>query len=162
MPAKPRTLPMTAFLLGIVCLVWMLYDVLQIHSDLGAVIFRGPSGLIVGIGYLFILLFHGLMFIVYWKYFRHHPRLGPRILLPALLVASFFALAMEKVMFDEVGREYFLEFPRPGEVDFIYLGLFVNATFIAYALFRLSRTRNLGAEEKTPTRELARINSGDV
>lgn len=141
MAAKPWILRKAAFLLGIVCLPWILYDLFKLHSDLPSVIFRGPSGLIVGVGYLFILIFHVLMFIVYGKYFRHHPRFGPRILLPALLVASFFALAVEKVMFDEVGREYFLEFPRPGEADFIDLGLFANAVFIAYALSCLSRTR---------------------
>ncbi len=153
MPANRRTLPTTAFLLGIVCLIWILYDVVKIHSDLGSVLFFDKSGLIVGIGYLFILLFHALMFIVYGKYFRHHPRLGPRALLPFLLVVSFLALAVEKVMFDEVGREYYLEFPRPGETYFIYLGLFVNVVFIAYASTCLSRVLGSSADKKAPAQE---------
>ncbi|MDH4196039.1 MAG: hypothetical protein OEW05_01370 [Candidatus Aminicenantes bacterium] len=150
MAAKSRTLPTTAFLLGILCLIWILYDIVKIHSDLISVIFPRSSGWIVGIGYILILLFHALMFIVYWKYFRHHPSVGPRMALISLWIISFFALAVEKVMFDEVGREYFLEFPRPDEVYFIYLGLFVNAVFIIYALYCLSRNSGLNAEKKTP------------
>jgi hypothetical protein len=38
-------------------------------------------------------------------------------------------------MFDEVLHEYYLEFPAPGEVHFIYFGLFINAGFILYALY---------------------------
>ncbi len=148
MPAKFKTLPAATFFLGIVCFSWILYDVLKIYSDLRSVIFFGSSGLIVGIGYLFIVLFHALMFIIYLRYFRRHQNPRLRIVPLSLLIVSFLALAVEKTMYDEVGREYFLELPVPGEVIFIYFGLFLNALFIAYALYCIARDLNFGLEKK--------------
>ncbi len=152
MSEKFKVLPTSTFFLGIVCFIWIVYDIVKIYSDLGSVIFFDTSGLIVGIGYLLILLFHKiyrlhvgtlhatslqpiLIFIIYFKYFRHHQNNVLSVSLLSLLIISFFALIIEKIMFDEVLHEYYLEFPAPGEVHFICFGLFVNAGFILYALY---------------------------
>jgi len=58
MSEKFKALPTPTFFLGIVCLFWIVYDIVMIYSDLGSVIFFDTSGLIVVIGYLLILLFH--------------------------------------------------------------------------------------------------------
>jgi len=135
MSEKFKALPTSTFFLRIVCFIWIVYDIVKIYSDLGSVIFFDTSGLIVGIGYLLILLFHILIFRIYFKYFRHHQNNVLSVSLLSLLIISFFALIIEKIMFDEVLHEYYLEFPAPGEVHFIYFGLFVNAGFILYALY---------------------------
>jgi hypothetical protein len=53
---------------------------------------------------------------IYFKYFRHHQNNVLNVSLLSLLIISFFALIIEKIMFDEVLHEYYLEFPAPGEV----------------------------------------------
>jgi hypothetical protein len=89
----------------------------------------------VGIGYLLIIIFHILILIIYFQHIRPYQN----NLLVSLLIFSFFALIIEKVMFDEVGHEYYLELPAPGEVNFIYFGLFINAVFIGYALYCINQ-----------------------
>ena len=42
-------------------------------------------------------------------------------------------------MFDEVLHEYYLEYPAPGEVIFIYFGLLINAVFILYGLYFINK-----------------------
>ena len=124
---------------GVLSCVWIGFDFFEISSDLHAVLF-GDSGWIIGIGYLFILIFHLFMIIIILRDLRQYGAEGPRVLLIFLLIASFLALAAEKVMYDEVAREYYLEPPAPGEVGFIYLGLAVNALFILYALLYIVRS----------------------
>ena len=139
MSGKSKTLQTFAFFLGIICFLWIIYDFLKICNDLHAVLFSTNTGLIIGIGYLFILSFHALVLVLYFRHFRHQQEKGLSGLLLILFVFSFLALAVEKVMFDEVGREFYLEFPAPGEVHFIYLGLFLNALFVLFALYCISR-----------------------
>ncbi len=121
---KFKVLPASTLFLGIVCFIWTIYDIVKIYSDLGSVIFFDTSGLIVGIGYLLILLFHILIFIIYFKYFRHHQNNVLSVSLLSLLIISFFALIIEKIMFDEVLHEYYLEFPH-----LLIVGKFVNGRF---------------------------------
>jgi hypothetical protein len=52
-------------------------------------------------------------------------------------------------MIDEVGREYYLEFPVPGEVGFIYLGLIINALFILFALYCIRQSFNVARLNKS-------------
>jgi hypothetical protein len=130
-----KTLSTAALYLGSVCLVWIIYDTIKIYADLSSVIFLVTAGWFVGVGYVLIILFHILIIILYLKCFRHNQQVGTKIILISLFFISLFALAVEKVMYDKVGHEYLIEFPAPGEVNFIYLGLFLNAVFILYALY---------------------------
>jgi len=125
------------FSLGIVCLFWIIFDIVNVYSNLSSVIFFGTLGLIVGVGYIFILIFHILVLFVYFKYFHNRPNNKLSIGFLSFIIISFLALVVQKAMYDEVGREYYLEFPAPGEVRFIYLGLIINALFILYALYRI-------------------------
>ena len=159
MSGKSKTLQTLAFFSGIICLLWIIYDFLKIYNDLSAVLFSANTGLIVGIGYIFILSFHVFVLILYFRFFRHHKEKKLRGLLLILFFISFLALAVEKVMFDEVGREFYLEFPAPGEVHFIYLGLFLNALFVLFALYCISRFFWLSGKASDPSCTHVSLNS---
>jgi hypothetical protein len=47
----------------------------------------------------------------------------------ALGIVSLFAVGMEKVMYDEIGRELYVEYPVPSEVSLLYGCLAVNLLF---------------------------------
>lgn len=143
MSGENKFLPMIVFLLGFVCLIWIIYDIISIYSDLGSVIHFGTAGLFVGIGYILIIIFHGLVLLIYLLYFWHHKNISIRGGLLFLLIVSFLALIIEKVMYDEVGREYMIEFPLPGETHFIIFGLLLNILFICYALYCIYREFNI-------------------
>ena len=67
MSENTKTLQTTTFLLGIVCFLWIIYDIIKINSDLKSVIFFDTTGKIVGIGYLLIFSFHILALIIFFK-----------------------------------------------------------------------------------------------
>ncbi len=89
----------------------------------------------MAIGYLFIIVFHFLVLIVYFLHFRKSSKIQLKVGVPLLLIISFFFLAVEKVMFDEVAHEYYIEFPMPGETHFIVFGLLMNGIFILYLMY---------------------------
>jgi hypothetical protein len=91
----------------------------------------------MAVGYLFIIVFHLMVLIVYLIHFRKSAKIQFRVGVPLLLIISFFFLAVEKVMFDEVAHEYYIEFPMPGETHFIAFGLLVNGIFILYSVFAI-------------------------
>jgi len=68
-------------------------------------------------------------------------------------IISLFAIGIEKVMYDEVGHEIFIEWPAPGEVSFLYLCLGINALFCLVMIFLIYKTLALfpihGNEIKT-------------
>ena len=115
----------------------------EINHNLLHVLF-GETGYIVGVGYLFIVSFHVSAFIFIFMHFHVVKTFGGlRIVLLSLGIISLIAVGVEKVMYDEVAREYYLEFPMPDETYFIYFGLFINFICIVYALFILNREYKL-------------------
>ncbi|MEN8194737.1 MAG: hypothetical protein ABFS12_18095 [Bacteroidota bacterium] len=132
----------TVFILGIICVVWIIVDIVLLLIDLHGVIFFELSGLIVGIGYIFILLFHILFFIYLFNIYRIGQRYKQIIPSVILFIVSLFALAVQKVMYDEVGREYYLENSIPGETYFIYFGLILNLIFIMYGTIFANKSSN--------------------
>ena len=137
MSGQSKFLPQSSIILGIICLIWIIYDIISIYTNLESVTFLGMAGVIAGIGYLFIFVFHILIIIVYFRYFLKSHNHSSRVGIPVLFVLSVLALFMEKVMFDEVAREYYLEFPMPGETHFIVFGLLINGIFIVYSIFNV-------------------------
>lgn len=130
-------------ILGITCLFWIILDLYLLIIDLEGVIFLNFSGLTVGIGYLLMIMYHILILVVQISGLKITDSKNQSIALFALLIISVFALAVEKVMFDEVGREYYLEYPIPGETYFIYLGIILNLTFILFGtIFAYKRIRS--------------------
>jgi hypothetical protein len=138
--AKKRTFLQSAIsLFGVVSLLWIVFDFFQIALNLESVIYLGRTGFIVGIGYLFILAFHLLALAQCIKNLILKNKLAVSITTLFFLIVSFLSLFMQKVMFDEVGREYSVEYPMPGETYFIFLGLAINALFILFVLKNMYR-----------------------
>jgi hypothetical protein len=119
--------------LGLVTFLWLLFLASAIHTDLAGVLrFDLSDSLtyLTGAGYLVMLAFHVTAFVFLFKEARLAKRIGSgRSLALVLGIVSLFAIAVEKVMFDEIGRETFLESPAPGEIIFLDAGLVVNALF---------------------------------
>ena len=122
-------------ILGFICLLWIIYDIFSIYTNLKSVIFLGTAGLYMALGYLFILVFHFLVLIVYFIHLRKSLNFQAKVVIPAFLFISFLFLVIQKVMFDEVAREYYIEYPMPGETHFIVVGLLINGIFIFYSMF---------------------------
>jgi hypothetical protein len=57
-----RAVATACLILGTISFVWILYDLFLIAADLEGVLF-GAKGVIVGLGYIVILLLHGAVFI---------------------------------------------------------------------------------------------------
>jgi len=136
---KSKIFPTFTFYLGIICVLWIIYDIYKIYSDLRSVLFQSPTSLIMLIGYFFILIFHLFVIVLFFRYFKGQKNSNKNIILLFLIIFSIFMIMVEKVMFDEVGHEYYIEFPAPGEVIFLYFGLFINASFIIYSLYLINQ-----------------------
>jgi len=117
-----------SLILGIISLIWILYDLFLISADLQGVLF-GSRGTAVGIGYIVILLLHGMAFLLILLLFSRFRGYGVlKAISIAAVVNSLLMLAVQKVMYDEVGRE--IKFGSDaGEIVFVNLGLVINASF---------------------------------
>jgi MFS family permease len=121
--------------LGLVTFLWLLFHVYSISTDLPGVLrfdLSNSTTYVSGVGYLVMLAFHAAALVFLFKQTRlaQEPG-GGRILAIAFGVVSLFAISVEKVMYDELGREIALEFPVPDEIVFLYACLAVNALFAA-------------------------------
>ena len=126
--------------LGMITFGWLLLDIYEVNSNLHDFIF-GEAGWIGLIGYLFIFAFHVSAFIFIIFQFRYSETL--HVLKVATLVAgvlSLFALGVEKVMFDEIGREYYMEGGKPGEVKLLYIAFAINVIFNVLAFFLIFKS----------------------
>ena len=121
----------TGFMLGCVaflCIVWM---VVFIRTDLNAVLEFGDGGYILAAGYLYLLLYHGFVFLhIILCFFKDYTLAPMHVGIGLLGIVSLFSFIVEKVMFDEVAREMAIEYPYPGEVVFIYGALGVHLLFV--------------------------------
>jgi len=129
-----KLIPTIGFFLGIICILWIIYDIIVITFNLPSVIYFGAAGFFVGIGYILIIIFHIYVAGIYFMHARHYPKTLASNRLLSLLIISFTGLIVQKAMFDEVGREYYIEYPFPGETYFIIFGLVLNTVFLVYAL----------------------------
>ena len=110
-----------------VSFVWILLDLWLLSTDLEKVLF-GTWGVPVGVGYLVILLFHvAALMLVLMTFSRLEGYAALKSGSAAVLVVSLFMIAVQKVMYDEVGREIKAGFDRVGEIGFVNAGLLVNA-----------------------------------
>ncbi len=138
-----RAVATACLILGTISFVWILYDLFLVSADLEGVLF-GAKGVIVGLGYIVILLLHGAAFIFILMLFS---RLKGYAALKtgsmAAIILSLFMIAVQKVMYDEVGHEIKSGLENAGEIAFVNLGLVINALFcllvIGLALFAFRR-----------------------
>lgn len=131
--------------LGLVTFVWLLFHVYEIRTNLTSVIRFDASDVsdyLIGAGYLVMLLFHGASFIFMFMQLRLAKRFGGRPVAGLVFgTVSLFAIAAEKVMYDEIGREMSIEYPVPGEVSLLYACLGVNLAFSVVMMVAAYRTQ---------------------
>jgi hypothetical protein len=135
-PAMNRKFSAIGFItlaLGLATFLWLLYHVYEVRADLPGVLNFDVSdyrGYITGLGYLIMLFFHAAAFVFLFLHSRFIKRYTFRSVAAFVLgILSLFAIAVEKVMYDEIAREMTVEYPVPGEVFFLYLCFGVNALF---------------------------------
>jgi hypothetical protein len=144
---------LAALILGLVTFLWLLFQVYEVRTDLAGVIrfdASDPSAYLVGAGYLVMLVFHAAAFLFLFGRARLARRLGGWTVLGlALGVVSLAAIAAQKVLYDEIGREMGIEYPVPTEVSLLYGALAVNVLFAAAMMIAAFRglARDGGAAE---------------
>ncbi len=143
-----KLIPAIGLFLGFICILWIIYDIIVIYFNLPSVIYFGAAGFFVGIGYILIIIFHIFVAGIYIMHARHIPKTIARNRLLSLLIISFTGLIVQKAMFDEVGREYYIEYPFPGETYFILFGLFLNTVLLVYALHYIYKEYDIFRSEK--------------
>ncbi len=111
---------------------------------------------LVGFGHLFILLFHIYAIVYIFLHFRRFSALKTfKVFLLILGVISLFSMGVEKVMIDEIGKEY-----RHGMginelyiLNFAYIINLVFSTFMFVFLLRTVKLINLESRETAPVDE---------
>ncbi len=141
MNKKPTAWGLITLVLGLATFLWLLFLIYEIRADLpGMLRFEAsnPSDYLIGAGYLAMLLFHAAALVFLFAQARSVKRFaGWPVLGLVLGTLSLFAIAAEKVMYDEIGRELAIEFPVPGEVSLLYACLGVNLTVPGMAALAL-------------------------
>ena len=129
--------------LSIVTFLWLLFHFYRIRTDLPGVLqfdFSDYLAILTGTGYLVMLLFHVAAFIFIFKQARVTKWFGGRHVLALILgIVSLFAIAMEKVMYDEIAHEMSVEYPVPSEASLLYGCLAVNGFFCIVMMVAASR-----------------------
>jgi hypothetical protein len=151
---------LVTLVLGFATFLWLVFHIYEIHADLPGVLrfdASEPSDYLVGTGYLVMLMFHAAAFIFLFKQIRSMKRFrGWPVLGLVIGICSLFAIAAEKVMYDEIGRELTSEFPLPGEASLLYACLGVNTLFSVFmivAAFRTELRASSAVEQSTPKDE---------
>jgi hypothetical protein len=140
---------LTSSIITFACLIYILY---QVNTNLVEAIniYHTPfqtRHFLIGFGHLFILLFHLYAIIYIFVHFRRFTALK-RLKTVALILAviSLFAMGVEKVMIDEIAREY-----RYGlgisELYILNFAYIINLVFAVLIFFLLLRTFKLINDE---------------
>ncbi|MFC1485988.1 hypothetical protein ACFL55_03065 [Candidatus Latescibacterota bacterium] len=146
MDKKVRMSLTITLVLGIITFLWLVYDLYQVNQNLPAVLDFAVIGYIMGIGYLFILLFHFTsLFVILLHSFLAKELRTLKIAAFTLAILSFFAIGGEKVMFDEIAREATLGWETAaGEFMILNMCFFINMLFtvvmVLFLLRALSQT----------------------
>lgn len=129
---------LVAVILGLVTFLWLIFHIYQIGTDLPGVLrfdASDPSDYIAGAGYLVMLAFHAVALVFLFKQARTQRRIGGRVAAGLVIgVLSLFAVAAEKVMYDEIGREWVFEAPFPGEAWLLLGCLGLNILFSLFMI----------------------------
>lgn len=143
---------LATLILGLVTFLWLLFHIYEIRTDLAGVIRFDAADLadyLAGAGYLVMLALHAAAFLFLFGRARLAKRVGGWTVFGlALGVASFAAIAAQKVLYDEIGHEMGIEYPVPTEVSLLYAALGVNLLFAAVMMVSAFRglARDGGAE----------------
>jgi hypothetical protein len=130
--------------LGCIASAGIVAMVVLIRTALPAILDFNAMGYILGIGYLYLLLYHGFVFLhAILILFSEYKSTPLHIGVVVLGFVSGFLFIVEKVMFDEIAREMVYEFPVPGEIVFIYGALGVHLLFTALAFVSMVRSTGI-------------------
>lgn len=132
-------------MLGLITFLWLLFYMYHLWTaPLGLLRFgRTELDSIELTGYLAMLLFHASALLFIFMKARYTNRFGDFSILALLLgIVSLFAIAVEKVMADEIGREMAVADMYPGgEIFILYASLGINMLFSMVMMVEVFRTR---------------------
>ena len=129
-----RFMSRLGLVLGCVSVVCIVIMFVLIRTDLPSIVNFHDTGYLLGAGYLWLLLYHGYVFLYIIRGLIRDYALSPSQLGVGFLgIVSLFTFVIEKVMFDEVAREIEYESPFPGEIVFIYGALGLHVCFVVLA-----------------------------
>jgi uncharacterized membrane protein len=132
MKRRLSTIAAVTMVLGLATFLWLVFHIYEVRTDLPGLLRFDLSDLS---DYLVMLSFHGAALILLFAQARPRKRFGGwPILGLAMGVLSLFAIAAEKVLYDEIGRELVVEYPVPGEVSLLYACLGINVLFSVFMI----------------------------
>jgi len=154
MKSKIKLNTVTLLISSIIAFASLIYILYQVNTDLvNAInIFHTKFEAIhylVGFGHLFVLLFHIYAIVYIFLHFRWFSALRLfKVLLLMLGVISLFSMGVEKVMIDEIGKEY-----RHGmginELYILNLAYIINLVFsVLIFVFLLRTVKQISLENK--------------
>jgi len=142
MKTKFKLLSKVTFILGFISFVSILYVLYKLNFDLLAVIDKTSIDYPALVGYLFIILFHILALIFLIAHFRYYKSSQVlRIITMIAGIFSLFAIGGEKVLFDEIAREYVLGWEIIGEIIIVQILLFCNLIFCFLTFILIFKTQ---------------------
>jgi hypothetical protein len=149
MKIKPRISNIILLILCILSFSSLIYILYQISNDIVTAIninksALDPSHYISGAGYLLIFIFHVYSIIFIYSHFHHfHEFKKTATIMLILGIISFFAIAVEKVMMDEIAREYRFGLEIKGELFGLYAAYLINLAYTILVFFLLLKTVGL-------------------
>ncbi|MFC2083621.1 hypothetical protein ACFLS9_01050 [Bacteroidota bacterium] len=131
-----KNLSIITLVLSIVSFVWIIYDFYEISFHLPSVLDVSKSGYLVGIGYLIIIAFNITAIIFILVIINVLKELSVLKTTGFVFgVISLLAIGAEKVMWDEIGKEYGVLGAHMGEVMILYFLLIINASFCIFMFY---------------------------
>ncbi len=141
----------TTFVLAILSLCWLVFDIVVLTVNYGELLLYGYWSIVASTGYLVILAFHIAAFSLLVMHFRKVD--GNSVLRAGAFAAgilSLLALCTEKVFYDEIARDFAAGFAVHMEFAILIAMLAFNAVFSVYMIFfvyRIFRTESAFAVE---------------
>ncbi len=121
---------MILLLLGFIAFNSSIYIIFKLNFDFMDITDKSNPDFLAWAGYLFILLFHILAIFYIIDHFRREKKFHLlRNLTLIIGIISLFATGGEKVLFDEVAREYALGWEIRGEIIILHVLLITNILF---------------------------------
>jgi len=129
------------FFLAAISLCWLVFDLIVLAVNFPDILLFGLWSGVAGAGYIFILAFHAFAFLMLILHLRKIGRDG--ILRTVSFITgllSLIAICVEKVFYDEIGREFGAGFAIGNELKVLALMLMINAVFAAIMMLVVFRT----------------------
>lgn len=130
MKKRIKLLIQISFIIGFISFNSIIYILYKLNYNLLEVIDKNTIDYIGLVGYLFIIFFHLISILFIIVHFRHFKFLNLlRIISLITGIISLFAIGAEKILFDEIAREYAIGWEVAGEIIILEILLFMNITF---------------------------------